>query len=165
MGSPLVCGCSLYSLKVQSVLCWHKQWILTQDPRSFMGTGVPPCLEKHAFYPGNIRKTSHCWDSCHPSSQPCPSFHHLVLHFQPSSCLCLSNTTPCMIPSPLPPLIPLPVNTARFIFKSSIQGAPSVLPRISATTYNTFYCSKPTTSGTPASLKTGSGSHTHLCHH
>lgn len=39
--SSLRCGCSLCSLEAEPILCWHKQWILAQDPRSFKGTGVP----------------------------------------------------------------------------------------------------------------------------
>lgn len=51
MGSSLVCGCSFYFLKAEPVPCWHKQWILAQHPRSFLGTGIPPCLEKHISCP------------------------------------------------------------------------------------------------------------------
>lgn len=98
MRSPLVCGCSFYFLKAEPVLCWHKQWILAQEPRSFMGTGIPPCLEKHVSHPEGIRNTSHSRTPA-PSLVPVPiTLSSLPPHILPA---CVQHL-PCVPPSALP---------------------------------------------------------------
>lgn len=165
LGSPSVCICLLPENRTHFLLAQ----IVDIGPRTqeFYGNWSFFLSREACSYLESIRKTSHFWKSCNPCSQPRPSFHHLVLHFHPTSCLHLSNITQCMTPF-LPPLIhPAYEFCQVYLLKqhSMCTFYFNTLPRISATIYSTFYCSEPTISRTSASLRIGSAPHIHLCSH